>query len=146
MLALKACACQPAYAAPPERITRSAIPTHARTRWTTFMGFPFRISAAKTIRISPRPFEGQTPSVGRDELMDHVGPPRSGGIDANGRRGLQQGSRLFPQSLDALGGREKRVIAAHRIENEALISLEHVADEARVVHGKLQAQLVESHS
>jgi hypothetical protein len=38
------------------------------------------------------------------------------------------------------------VIAAHRVEDQSLISFKHVADESRVMHGELQAQLVEAHT
>ena len=40
----------------------------------------------------------------------------------------------------------RRVVAAHRVEDQALIGLEHIADPAGVVHGELQAQLVQPHA
>jgi len=38
------------------------------------------------------------------------------------------------------------MVAAHRIEDQAFIGLEHIADVPGVVHGKLHAELVEPHA
>jgi hypothetical protein len=38
------------------------------------------------------------------------------------------------------------VVAAHGIEDQPLVGLEHVADQAGVVHRELQAQLVQPHA
>ena len=62
---------------------------------------------------------------------------------AAGRPGT---ARHLPQSLDALGGGEQRVVAAHRVQDQPLVGLEHVADQAGVVHGELQPQLVQPHA
>src|SRR6267143_1288188 len=105
-----------------------------------------RLLAADTVRVSPGPFEGEPPSVGGNELMDGIRSPRTRGVEANRRRCLEQCARRGPQPFDAVGRREQRPIAAHRIENQALIGLEDVADKASVPHRELQTQFVQSHS
>src|SRR5205807_5270468 len=102
--------------------------------------------AAETVRVSPGPFEGEPPGMGGNELMDGVRSPRTRGVEANRRRGLEQCARRRPQPFDPVGGREQRPIAAHRIENQALIGLEDVADKASVAHRELQTQFIQSHS
>ena len=103
-------------------------------------------SARGAVRLSPRSLEGQPPRAGGDELVDGVGSPRSGLIETNRKRRLQQVGRNLPKPFDAVGGREQRVVAAHRIQNKALINFEHIANVARVVHGELHTELVQTHA
>src|SRR5215467_12637263 len=58
--------------------------------------------------------------MGRDQLMDRFRPPISGGIKPDRRRRLEQRHRHLPKPLDALGGREQRMVAAHRVEIKQL--------------------------
>src|SRR5262245_45371802 len=58
--------------------------------------------------------------MGRDQLMDRFRPPISGGIKPDRRRRLEQRHRHLPKPLYALGGREQRMVAAHRVEDQAL--------------------------
>src|ERR1700733_6304797 len=103
-------------------------------------------SAADAVGVAPDALEGQPPCMRGDELMDRIRTPGSWRIRANGRRRFQQRGRYLPQALDALGRREQRVIAPHRIENQPLIGLEYVSDQAGVVHRKLQTEFVEPHA
>src|SRR5689334_4188266 len=96
----------------------------------------FQESAAGGVWIAPDPLERQAPGMGRDQLMDRFRPPISGGIKPHRRRRLEQRHRHLPKPLDALRGREQRMVAAHRVEDQALIGFEHLADQAGVVHGE----------
>src|SRR5262249_3581870 len=89
-------------------------------------------SAAGGVWVAPDPLERKPPSMGCDQLMDRFRPPISGGIKPDRRRRLEQRHRHLPKPLDALGGREQRMVAAHRVEDQALIGFEHVADQAGV--------------
>src|ERR1700722_13885682 len=102
-------------------------------------------SARDSIGVAPSPLEWQPPGVGRYELIYGLWPPRARRIDLDRRRGHQQRLRNFPQPLDALGRTEQRVIAAHGVEDESLVGLEHVATEASFLHRELKTLLVETH-
>src|SRR6185312_11551266 len=96
--------------------------------------------------VPPHPLERQAPRVGRNQLAHGVWPPGTGRIEAYGRRRLQQRRRDFPQPLDAFGVCKQRPIATHGIQDQSLVGFQHVSDQRRIVHRKLQAQLVEAHS
>src|SRR5262245_64501454 len=78
--------------------------------------------------------------------MDRIRSPRSGPVRPNGWRILQQRDRLLPEALDALGGAEQRVIAAHRVVDEAFVGLEQIGAAPGLVKRELQALLVEDHA
>jgi len=84
--------------------------------------------------------------MGGDQLVDRLRPPGAGRVGAHRGRGFQQRRRHLPEPLDALGGGEQGPVAAHRVEDQPLIGFEHVAREARVMHGELHAELVEPHA
>jgi hypothetical protein len=67
-------------------------------------------------------------------------PPGGRRVKPNRGRGFQQGDRHLPQPLDALGGGEQRVVAAHRIQDQALVRLQHVADQAGVAGAGVSAE------
>src|ERR1700736_6368757 len=95
------------------------------------------MSAAGAVGTSPTSLEWQTPGMGSDELMDGIWSPRSGVIETNRRRCLHQGNGNFPQPLDALGAREQRGVAAHRVQYQTLVRLQHIANAPGIVHGEL---------
>src|SRR6516225_4307159 len=74
--------------------------------------------SAGGVGVAPDPLERQPPGMGRDQLMDRFRPPISGGIKPDRRRRLEQRHRHLPKPLDALGGREQRMVAAHRVEDQ----------------------------
>src|ERR1700694_3020398 len=82
----------------------------------------------------------------RDQLMDRFRSPGSRRVKANRWRCLQQGYRNLPEPLDALGGGEQGMVATHGVEDQAFVSLQHVSNQARVMHGELQAELVQPHA
>src|SRR5271154_1226356 len=90
-------------------------------------------SATFGIGVAPGPLEGQAPGMGSNQLMDRLWPPRAGGIKANRRRCFEQGYRPLPQPLNTLGGRKQGMVAAHRVEDQALIGLQHITDHACVM-------------
>jgi hypothetical protein len=71
-----------------------------------------RGSAADGVGVVPDPLERQPPSMGRDQLMDRFRSPISGGIKPDRRRRLKQRHRHLLKPLDALGGREQRVLTS----------------------------------
>ena len=75
----------------------------------------------------PSPLERQPPGVRCDKLVNGVRPHDPG---AYGRTGADPSQRLgaFPQTLDALGGGEQRVIITHDIQDQSLVRLEDLAD------------------
>ena len=77
-------------------------------------------SAACRVGVAPSALEGQPPGMGGDQLMDRFWPPRAGGIKSNRRRRLEQGHRHLPEPLDTLGGRKQGMVAAHRVEDQAV--------------------------
>src|SRR5271165_1262358 len=103
-------------------------------------------STTQGVGIPPDSFEGQTPGLGSDELVDGVRPPRSRLVKTHRRGRLDQVHRHLPKAFDPLRAREQGVVAAHRIQDQSLIGLEHIADMTRVVHGELHAQFVQPHT
>src|SRR5678816_621325 len=88
---------------------------------------------ALLVWVAPGAFEWQPPGVRRDELVDGVRAPGPWRIRAHRRRRLEQRHRHFPQALDAFRSRKQRVIPAHGVEDQALVSLEHIANLPGVV-------------
>ena len=69
--------------------------------------------------------------MGRDQLVDRLRPPGAGRVDADRRRVVEQPRRDLPQPLDAVGGAEQRVVAAHGVEDQPLVGLQHVVARGR---------------
>src|SRR5438132_3526470 len=69
---------------------------------------------ARAVGVPPSPFERQPPGARRNELMDGVGPPRAGRIEANRWRRLEERGRDLPEAVDSLGRREQRGGAGRR--------------------------------
>src|SRR6185436_6564552 len=76
---------------------------------------PTTTEPSEWLRVAPLPLERQPPRVRRDELVDRVRTPRARSVRADRRRALQQRRRPLPEALDALGAREQRVVAQHRV-------------------------------
>lgn len=74
------------------------------------------------------------------------GPHVPGFVLVHRRGVLDQRLGHLPQPLDALGAREERLVAHHRVEDQTLVGLEHVHLVRRLLQRELQAQLVEHHA
>src|ERR1700677_948705 len=83
-------------------------------------------SAARGVGVAPGSLERQPPGVRGKQLMNRFWSPAAGGIKPNRRRCFEERYRHLPQPLDTLGGRKQRVVAAHRVEDQALIGLKHI--------------------
>lgn len=86
----------------------------------------------------PAPFEGQTPRVRRDELVDRIRTPRPRAVAAHRWRIGQQRRRHLPQSLDALGRRVQGPVALHGVEDQPFVGLEDQAGMLVLAHPELQ--------
>ena len=71
---------------------------------------------------------------------DPVRSPRAGRIRLHRRRMLQQRRGDLPQPLDAVRGREERVVAHHRVVDQPLVRLEHVVLAVDLVERELHAR------
>ena len=78
--------------------------------------------------------------------MNRIRSPRSRAIAAHGWWRFQQCRGDFPEPLDAIGCGEEGSIAAHGVQNQALVGFQHIADMAGVVHRELQAEFIEPHA
>ena len=77
------------------------------------------------VRPAPATLERQPPGVRGDQLVDGVRAPAAGRVGPHRRRVVDQLVRLVPQLLDAVGGGEQRVVAAHRVVDQPLVGLQH---------------------
>ena len=89
---------------------------------------------------------GSRHASGAIELVDRVRAPRPRRVRTHRRRVLEQRLRRFPQALDALRAREERVVAEHRVVDQAFVRLEQIGCAPGLVQRELQALLVEPHA
>ena len=89
---------------------------------------------------------GRRQACGATNWWIAFGPHEPTEYGRTGGGSVSSGVERLPQPLDALGGVEQRVVAAHRVVDQPLVGLEHVGLAPGLVERELQAQLVEPHA